>query len=300
MFATLLGGLPMPDGASGGRDLVEVAVRAQEAAGLEPITDGRLGAGGDPVAAWRIAAALTPRAVKQVLPGPYSRGWAAADGASSAMRRSRTIGAAEAIRSQVDALVAAGCPLIEIEETAAHRIGGDESERELFRDAHLRLLDGVTGTHLSLSIVGAAADAAGIETILAAPYRSLAVDLIEGPDNWRLVANVPQDRGIVVGALSARPIEEPKEVLLWGAHYAASTAGRGIDRVGLGSAGSWADLPWSEAVRRMHALGEAARLAVMPPSDELRRSLDPRAVSSRRAAIGHGPPPAGAPKDPPR
>jgi methionine synthase II (cobalamin-independent) len=300
MFATLLGGLPMPDGEGAGRDPIEIVVRAQEAAGLEPITDGRLGWGGDAVAAWRITSGRTTRAVKQALPGPYSTGWAAGDDASSAIRRSRTVAAAEAIRAQVDSLVAAGCPLIEIEETAAHRIGGDEVERELFRDAHLRLTDGVAGTHLSLSIVGGAADAAGIETILAAPYASLAVDLIEGPDNWRLVTRVPQDRGIIVGALSARSIEEPKEVLLWGAHYAASTAGRGIDRVGLGSAGSWAGLSWPEAERRLRLLGEAARLAAMPPSEELRRSLDPRAVSSRRAALGHGAPPRTAPKDPQR
>ena len=43
------------------------------------------------------------------------------------------------------------------------------------------------GTHLSLAITGGNADEAGIETILAAPYASLAVDLIAGPDNWRLV-----------------------------------------------------------------------------------------------------------------
>ena len=41
----------------------------------------------------------------------------------------------------------------------------------------------------------------------------------------------------------------------------------------------------------MDRLGEAARLAAMPPGEELARSLDPRAVSSRRAALGHQPRP---------
>lgn len=287
VFATLLGGLPAPDIAKG--DPVEFAVRAQEEAGLEPITDGRLGLVDDPVDAWRRAAGLTTRAVKQALPGPYSAGWADGDGTSAADRRSRTLSAADALRAQVAALAAAGCPLIEIEETEAHRIGDDPAERALFRDAHERVTDAIARTHLSLSLTGRAADAAGVETILAAPYASLAVDLIAGPDNWNLVTRAPRDRGIVVGALSAGSPEEPKEVLLWGAHYAASTAGRGIDRVGLGSAGSWAHLSWAEAERRMRALGEVARLASMPPSEELRRNLDPRAVSARRAALGHGP-----------
>jgi len=81
--------------------------------------------------------------------------------------------------------------------------------------------------------------------------------------------------------------DEPKEVLLWAAHYAASTQHRGLERVGLGSAGSWANLTWAAAVRKMRLLGEAARLASMPPGEDLYRSLDPRAVSPRRAALGH-------------
>jgi hypothetical protein len=106
-----------------------------------------------------------------------------------------------------------------------------------------------------------------------------------------LATRAPADRGIVVGALSARSPHESKEILVWGAHYAASTSGRGIDRVGLGSAGSWASLDWDEAIRRMRALGEAARIAGLPAGEELRRQLDPRAVSARRAALGHDAPP---------
>lgn len=307
MFATLLGALPPPDGTTTIDDAVIAALRAQEAAGLEPLTDGRLrdprfealidgivglGAPVDPIAGWSFAQTRTERAVKQALPGPYSIGWMVAP-ASEPARADVTRRAADALRGLVTALAAAGCPLVEIEEAEAHRIGDVESERALVRDAHHRLADGVEDTHLSLSIVGGAADAAGVETILAAPYASLAVDLIAGPDNWNLVTRAPSDRGVVVGALSAKPREEPKEVLLWGAHYAASTAGRGRDRVGLGSAGSWAGLRWTEAERRIGLLGEVARLAGMPPSEELRRSLDPRAVSARRAGLGHDAPPSG-------
>jgi methionine synthase II (cobalamin-independent) len=331
VFATLLGGLPTPVGpGNAALDLeaaVEAAIRAQEAAGLEPVTDGRLrmpdlfdlgsvllGVDGrrnatrprrKPVtlASWRAAAAMTDRAVKQALPGPYTLGrrWSAPGLGGSrrpdrARRRDRaaaTMAFAEAVRLEVDALGEAGCPLVEIEELDAHLIGDDEAERHLFRDAHERITDGVAGTHLSLSIVGGSANGAGSATILAAPYHSLAVDLIAGPDNWYLVAAAPMDRGIVVGARSAAesPAEGP-ELLIWAANYAASTQGRGLVRVGLGTAGGLATLTWAEAVDKLNGLGEAARLAALPPGDELASAVDPRSIDARTAALGRrsGPP----------
>jgi methionine synthase II (cobalamin-independent) len=281
VFATLLGGLPRPTESTDDLNrAIEIAIRAQEDAGLEPITDGRLR---DRVVervpnpdvaveAWRSTRAMTDRAVKQSMPGPHSLG---GDEAT-----------ADALADVALALAEAGCPLVEIEESSIDRLR-DETERHRFRDVHQRLLERMTGTHLSLSIVGGSPDPDAWATVLELPYASLAVDLIGGPDNWNLVTRWAGDRGVIAGVESAGRFDEPKEVLLWAAHYAASTGGRGLDRVGLGSAGSWANLTWETAVRKMRLLGEAARLATMPPGDELARSLDPRGVSSRRAALGH-------------
>jgi Methionine synthase II (cobalamin-independent) len=304
VFATLLGGLPRPPLSVVDRQ-IELAIRAQEEAGLEPVTDGRLrdpafaalagqvtGVGSvraRAVDGWRFAAALTDRAVKQALPGPYSLGWRPLEPPDAGRddRAARTLRYAEALNAEVRALAAVGCPMVEIEETDAHLIGEDEGERRLFREAHRRLTDGVTGTHLSLSIVGGSAAGAGVETILAAPYASLAVDLIAGPDNWNLVTRAPGDRGVIVGVLSAdETIDEPKEIQLWASRYAASTGGRGLARVGLGSAGGYENLTWEVAVRKMQRLGDAARLAELPPGDELARAVDPRSLSSRQAALG--------------
>jgi hypothetical protein len=139
---------------------------------------------------------------------------------------------------------------------------------------------------MSLSIVGGSVDPSAWATVLDLPYASLAVDLIDGSDNWNLVTRLAGDRGVIAGVESARDPDEPKEVLLWAAHYAASTKGRGRDRVGLGSAGSWANLTWDAAVRKMQLLGETARLGAMPPSPELAASLNPQAVSARAAGLG--------------
>jgi len=284
VFATLLGALPRPTGDGISSDdvdrLIEAAVRAQEDAGLEPITDGRLRGEAfarlptpsDAVRAWEATQAMSERAVKQALPGPFSYG----DGASDV----------ESLAEVARALAEAGCPLIEIEETAADRLS-DPAERARFGELHRRVLGAVPGTHLSLSIVGPAPDESAWQTVLGLPYASLAVDLIAGPESWNLVTRWPGERGVIAGVESARKVDEPKELLLWGAQYAASTQARGMDRVGLGSSGSWADLTWAVAVRKLRVLGDSARLAMMPPGRDLAHSLDPKAITSRHAALGH-------------
>ena len=285
MFTTLLGALPRPPlPVDAPRDaLVEAAIRAQEAAGLAPVTDGGRPADRDLARAWTATQRMTDHAVKQAVTGPYTAG---RDGTSAGMRGPATLDRADALNALLRDLAAAGCPLIEIHEPAATAIGIDDAERTLFREAHFRLLDGIAGSHLSLVLTGGNADTAGVETLLAAPYVSLAVDLIAGPDNWRLVATAPGDLGIVCGVLSSSPdSNDGPEPLLWAAAYAASTGGRGPARVGLATASSLAAVSWDAAVRKMERLGEAGRLVDAPPETRA-RSLDPRAVGSRSAALG--------------
>lgn len=298
MFATLLGPLPRPPLADDATPeaILDAVVAAQVDAALEPVTDGGWPlVPGDPVASWRATAARTDRAVKAVMPGPYTAGTPLG-------------GPMDDLRDQIRELMAAGCPMIEIAEPAAVAIGADEAERTRFRDLHDRLLDGVGGsdpdstphTHLSLAITGGAADAAGLATILGPRYGSLAVDLIAGPDNWRLVTATPGDRGIVCGALSASAgSDDGPELLLWAIAYAAASGGRGAARVGLGTASSLAALTWSAAMTKLTRLGEAVRLAGLP-RDERLAAIDPRAVDSRSAALGRYEPTTARPNRRPR
>lgn len=284
MFATLLGPLPRPPLADDATPeaILDAVVAAQLDAALEPITDGGWPlVPGDPVASWRATAARTGRAVKAVLPGPYTSGI-------------RTGGSVEGLRERIRELAAAGCPMVEIDEPGAVAIGADEAERVRFRDLHDRLLDGLIGegsdphhgAHISLAITGGSADAAGAATILGPAYASLAVDLIAGPDNWSLVTAAPGDRGIVCGALSVSAgSDDGPELLLWAAAYAAASGGRGAARVGLATASSLAALPWPVAMAKLARLAEAVRLAGLP-RDERLAAIDPRAVDSRSAALG--------------
>ena len=140
--------------------------------------------------------------------------------------------------------------------------------------------------HLSLAITGGSADAAGVETILAGAYASLALDLIDGPDNWRLATRSPAERGIICGALSTREgSDDGPELVLWAAGTRPRPVVAGPARVGLATAGSLTALPWSVAAEKVRRLGEAARLAAAP-LDERLAAIDPRAVDKRSAALG--------------
>jgi len=290
MFATLLGPLPRPPLPPDAPvdDLVRAAVEAQATAGLEPITDGgqrharpaeRL-----TVEDWRETAALTERAVKQVLVGPFSAG--RSPGAPGADLADITIGHAAALNAELRSLAAAGCPLVEIHEPAIVAIGADGVEWDLFAEAAECLLDGLDGLHVSLAITGGSIDPAGIPIIAAVPFASVAVDLVAGPDNWRLVTALPAERGVVAGALStAEDSNDGPELLLWALGYAASTNGRGAGRVGLATASGLAALGWPAALAKMARLGEVIHLAGLEPAERAAR-LDPRATDIRSAAAG--------------
>jgi methionine synthase II (cobalamin-independent) len=289
MFATLLGALPRPPStlATSDDEAVRAAIAAQEAAGLELLSDGRLRSGGPTVAGWQFAAAETDRPVKQTLAGPYTAGRNTADPAE---RIRVTLAAAETLNTELRALRGVGCAFVEIDEPAAVDIGGDIRERSLFGEAHRRLTDGVDDVHLSLALTGGNADTAGAATFFDLPYASYALDLIAGPDNWRLVTSAPADRGIVCGAMSGvAPGDDGPEILVWAAHYAASS--RGLDRVGLANAPGLDSLEWDVAVAKLARLADAARIAGLASADAIAHSLDPRAVNSRSAALGRVVPP---------
>ncbi len=271
MFATLLGPLPRPDlpAAAPPEAVLDAVLELQVEHGLEPLTDAGWPMATDPVAAWVATAARADRLVKAVVTGPYSGG---SDGTAE--------------RHAVRELADAGCRWIEVHEPNAVRIGSDPVRRAQFADLHRALTDGLDGVHLSLAITGGAANDAGIETLLAGAYASLALDLIAGPDNWHLAVAAPGDRGIIAGVVAPREgSDDGPEVMLWAAADAASTGGRGAARVGLSTAGSYAGLTWEVAAAKVRRLGEAARLATAPREERL-AALDPRSIDSRSAALG--------------
>ena len=309
MFATVLGAIPRPpsktDEPLGDDDAVRAVIAAQEAAGLDLLTDGRIrwsdelglglaselvGSGSTErlVDEWLFAHTAATRPVKQSLPGPYTAGRRLSDRAPARDRRREQLTETIAARlnAAVRSLTDAGCVFIEVEEADAGEIGEDEAERALFVRAHRRLTGDASGVHLSLALTRGSADRAGTATFLDAPYASYALDVIVGPDNWRLAPRFPGERGIVCGALDARASsDDTRELLVWAANYAASTGRRGLDRVGLAIVPGLVKQDWTTVERKLTRLGEAARLAALS-GEELKSEMDPRAVDIRSAALG--------------
>ena len=301
MFSTLLGMLPADpfgpvgsgddgatasdDGAAASDDRLD-PVAALTAAGLDLVSDGSPPAGPDQpsetiVARWRASAAASSVPVKAVLLGPYSS-TRAAGGTPAEI--------AERVRSTIAALAAAGCPFVEIAEPDALAIATDPAEATTFADAHRRVVDGAGTIHASLALTGGNLDGMPPALLFDLGYASFAFDLIAGPDNWRLIAQAPTDRGIICGALElAAGADEAREVLVWAAHYAASTKGRGLARVGLANAPAapgTAQLTRAEALRKLAIVAEASRIAGVESAEEMVGMLDPRAVGPRSAAFG--------------
>jgi methionine synthase II (cobalamin-independent) len=283
MFSTLLGALPPDPGDAGATadERIRDTIIDLEATGLEllaadePLDMSQPQEPAVVVEGWRHASAATTRPVKQVLPGPYSAGRAG----------NRAAAWAEAVRPTIVALAEAGCTFVEIDEFDALAITVLAAERRRFVDAHRRLTDGIDGIHLSLALTGGNLDGAGPATFFDLPYASYAFDLIAGPENWRLIAVAPGDRGIICGALSPEPgADLTRELLVWAAHYAASTNARGLERVGLANSSTLAGLSRPEALGRLKVVAESARIAAVESAEELVAMLDPRAMGRRRAA----------------
>jgi methionine synthase II (cobalamin-independent) len=278
--------------------VLEEAVRAQEAAGLDLVTDGSVrwrdpgatvlraltdrdtGPRGMLVRAWSSTAVLTDRAVAQAVPGPYSLGRKIGPKGGADARAEVTLGLADGLAGELAALADAGCALVAVEEAGAVAIGADIGERELFVATQRRLLAAAPpGLHAMLVVTGGSAWEAGAATVLDAPYRSYLFDLIAGPDNWRLVRAVPGERGIVCGALRPESVADQAPELVWAAHYAASANARGPERVGLSNASSMSALAPGAAGLVLESLARAVRLAGLPLEEAVAEGLDPRTIA---------------------
>ena len=307
MFATLLGPYPRPvDSALCDAAFLDQTLADQLDSGLGMVTDGMVrivsadAATADIQAAvesWQMAtdaigelasgpeASTEPPPVKACLAGAYSMVRAAHPGEPASARRRATLAAAEALNAAAAELFRAGAPVVQLSEDGLTAIAAnDVAERDLAAEALRRATGGLSG-HLSLSVAGGNTDVAGAALFFDAPFASYLFDLIHGPENWRLITQAPHDRGIICGVADTRPGRETDEaVMVWAARYAASSNGRGLERVGLAPAAGLDLAPRERARAILSALAEAARKSGLP-STELAMEIDPRAVDARSGAL---------------
>jgi len=296
MFATLAGSYPRPADDPPAGALRQV-LGAQADAGLGLLSDGIVHRSDDESAltgAWtatREAAAAEgiELPIKLAVLGPWALVALTADPAR-APSSTPDVEAAQAHAARLAvalaAVLAAGCPVVEIHEPVATLPAGPRRDAA-FASVHRSLLSGLPGdAHATLAITGGDAEAIGPETLFGLGYRSYLFDLVGGPDSWRTIARAPADRGVILGVADASGARRTGlEEVAWAAGYAASLGGRGMERVGLSPSGGLDRLDPVRARALIELLGEASRLLTGDPEVLLRR-LDPRAVDLRSAALG--------------
>ena len=294
MFATIAGPYPALDGSPS--DARRAALTDQVEAGLGIVADGRvhrLDRDVDVdrvVGAWADAAELVaglvpdggaPPAVKVCLLGPLSL---LADGVAGDAAAAEA--AVARVRVAILALHGVGAAVVQVDEPwSLTPEAATDAGRARAVAAWSAMLDGVTG-HVSLALPGGGPTALGAEVLLAAPFASHLVDLIHGPDDWRVVGRLPGERGVILGVADLRPgRRDDKEVLIWASRHAAAMHGRGLARVGLTTSAGLERLTRDEARGRLAALAETAALGTLSGA-ELAAQLDPRAVDARSAGLG--------------
>jgi methionine synthase II (cobalamin-independent) len=232
---------------------------------------------------WQFADGETRLPVKQTLIGPYTLA-ALTDQAAGPGRARVAVEFGEALNAEIRALAAVGCPMVEVDEPMATRIGDDAVEWSAFHAAHERLAAGLSDpatTHLSLGLWGGAIDPAGYASLIDLPYQSYLVDVLAGPSAWRFIDGIPATRGVIVGAGNARTETlDETEVLVWAMAWAAQ-GGRGPARVGVAPNGSLVFVGRHFAHRKCQRLGEAVRIGSMGPLQEVAEALDERPAQSR-------------------
>lgn len=258
----------------------------EEGGPARALLDGRLDTAAL-VAAWRWADDGIDAVVKQVLPGPWSAARAIAAADASRLPGEIADRLVAALADAIAALVAAGCPVIQLDEPAVATLGPDPAAWRSVEATLGRLRDAVpAGTHLSLALTGGAPDPAGHATLAGLRFASYLVDVTAGPDAWRLIDALPSEQGVIVGAAdAARAGVDDPEMLVWAATLAAEAAERGHIRVGIATSGSIEVLPRLTARRKIESMGMAVRLAKMGPLGEVARALQPDPATCRIASL---------------
>ncbi|HEY7726905.1 MAG TPA: hypothetical protein VID50_00460, partial [Candidatus Eisenbacteria bacterium] len=204
---------------------------------------------------FRFAQALTGRPVKAVLPGPYSLYRFSRD------RHYRdppdALGAiGEALAAECRALEAAGARWIHFEEPWLGRAKREDAP--LVRAALAPLLSGRTAS--TVIHVPFRSPRAVFGALCELAWTAVGLDLVEAPDAWGLLADVPAGRTAALGLIDARNtrLEEPASI--------AEAVGRAHALrpdlpLHLCPTASLEYLPADRAAEKVRRLARAARLA---------------------------------------
>jgi 5-methyltetrahydropteroyltriglutamate--homocysteine methyltransferase len=158
---------------------------------------------------WEFAQKNSSRPVKAIVPGPYTLAALSLDKHYNS-REKLALAYAEALRPEVDALVAAGCKHIQVNDPV---IVFAKEDYAFFEAAIRKLLDGVNGAETGMYTWFG--DCAGIlPRMLELPVDVIGLDFVWGRANWDALKAVSFSKKLGLGIVDARNtrLETPEAV----------------------------------------------------------------------------------------
>ena len=150
---------------------------------------------------WQFAQKNSSKPVKAIIPGPFTLAVHSNDKHYN-NREKLTLAFATALRAEVDALVAAGCKHIQVNDPVIVFHKRESGEYETFAKAITVLLDGVkaeTGVYTWFS------DCAGIlDRMQALPVNVIGLDFVAGRANWDAIKGLKFEKKLGFGIVDGR------------------------------------------------------------------------------------------------
>jgi 5-methyltetrahydropteroyltriglutamate--homocysteine methyltransferase len=148
---------------------------------------------------WQFAQGKSAKPVKAIVPGPYTLAALSLD-RHYGSREQLALAFAGALREEVDALVAAGCRHIQVNDPV---IVFNKDDYAAFGQAITKLLDGVSGAETG--VYTWFGDCAGIlDRMLELPCDVIGLDFCAGPGNWQALAGVTLEKKLGAGIVDGR------------------------------------------------------------------------------------------------
>jgi 5-methyltetrahydropteroyltriglutamate--homocysteine methyltransferase len=150
---------------------------------------------------WQFAQAQSAKPVKAIVPGPYTLAALSLDKHYN-NRETLALAFADALRGEVEALVAAGCKHIQVNDPV---IVFNKDDYGTFHKAITRLLDGVSGAETGLYTWFS--DCNGIlSQMLELPCDAIGLDLVAGRGNWEALKSVRFEKKLGAGIVDGRNV----------------------------------------------------------------------------------------------
>lgn len=209
---------------------------------------------------WEFAQKHSTKPVKAIVPGPYTLAALSLDRHYNS-RQKLALAYSEALRPEIDALVAAGCRHIQVNDPV---IAFAKEDYAFFHAAITKLLDGVSGAETG--VYTWFTDCAGIlPQMLDLPVDVIGLDFVWGKANWDALKAVSFSKKLGLGIIDARNtrLETAEEV---STAIKRATESVPADRIYVNPSCGLEYVPRETAFEKLKVLAQGARQAEGVPA----------------------------------